>query len=432
VYGAVLSPEEAEIVGTGESIAEILGLAAASRAPATARKLRAYYLAEHAPDAIRQAHAAVVGLSQQRLQHVENFPTTMVMEEMPAPRQTFVLLRGEYDKHGEPVTSAIPESLPSLPAGAPNDRLGLARWVVDPANPLTARVAVNRYWQMHFGVGLVKTAEDFGSQGEWPTHPELLDWLATEFVASGWNVKGMQRLIVTSATYRQSSHVTPELWQRDPENRLLPRGPRFRLSAETIRDQALAASGLLVEKLGGPSVRPYQPEGLWKDLTGMEDYVQDHGESLYRRSLYTYWKRTVAPPAMVTFDAAGRETCIVRTSRTNTPLQALTLMNEVTFVEAARVLAQRVMTEGGPTPEERITLAFRLVLARRPSPAELEVLVNGWRAHWEQFQQDAQAAVGLLTVGESPRDEALDAAEHAAYAAICSLIFNLDETVTKE
>src|SRR5207253_1771585 len=230
----------------------------------------------------------------------------------------------------------IPASLPRLPADVPNNRLGFARWLVDPSNPLTARVAVNRYWQMYFGTGLVKTIDDFGSQGEWPTHPELLDWLATEFVRTGWNVKAMQKLIVMSATYRQASKVTPLLLSRDPENRLLARGPRLRLSAEMIRDQALAISGLLVERLGGPSVKPYQPKGLWKEL-GDVDYTPDHGENLYRRSLYTFWKRTVAPPSMMTFDAAARETCSVRETRTNTPLQALTLMNEITYVEAGRV-----------------------------------------------------------------------------------------------
>jgi hypothetical protein len=274
--------------------------------------------------------------------------------------------------------------------------------------------------------------DDFGSQGEWPVHPELLDWLATEFVRSGWDIKALQKTIVTSATYRQSSKVTPELLRKDPENRLLTRGPRFRLSAEAIRDQALAVSGLLVEKLGGPSVRPYQPPGLVKELTGTDDYVQDHGPSLYRRSLYTFWKRTVAPPQMLTFDAAGRETCIVRETRTNTPLQALTLMNDVTYVEAARVLAQRVMRECGTTPADRITWMFRLATARRPQPVELKILLDGFHEHRIKYDSDLQAARKLVHVGEYPEETRLDIRELAAYTAVAGLILNLDETITKE
>jgi len=260
----------------------------------------------------------------------------------------------------------------------------------------------------------------------------LLDWLATEFMDRGWDVKAMQRLIVTSATYRQSSKVTPALLAADPDNRLLARGPRFRLPAEAVRDQALAASGLLVERIGGPSVKPYQPPGLWKELTGSEEHVPDHGEKLYRRSLYTYWKRTVAPPSLVTFDAAGRETCVVRQSRTNTPLQALNLMNDVTFVEASRVLAQRAMKEGGTTPEERITLAFRLATARQPRPGELSVLLDGYRQHLADYRQDEKAARKLVSLGEAPRDEKLDVSELAAYTAVAGVILNLDEVVTKE
>jgi hypothetical protein len=329
------------------------------------------------------------------------------------------------------VSPGLPAGLPPLPPGAPNNRLGFARWLVDPSNPLTARVTVNRFWQLYFGAGLVRTTEDFGSQGEWPSHPELLDWLATEFVRTGWDVKAMQRLIVTSAAYRQSSKVTPELRQRDPENRLLARGPRLRLSAEMIRDQALAASGLLVERPGGPSVRPYQPPNLWKDLTE-EKYVQDHGEALYRRSLYTFWKRTIAPPAMLTFDAAGRETCVVRVSRTNTPLQALNLMNDVTYVEAARVLAERVQKEGGGGADGRLTLAFRLVAARTPRPAELRILRAGLEEHLARYRADRPAALKLVSAGESPSDGRLDVAELAAYTAVASMILNLDEAITKE
>jgi hypothetical protein len=284
---------------------------------------------------------------------------------------------------------------------------------------------------MYFGQGIVKTAEDFGSQGAWPSHSELLDWLATEFIRSGWNIKALQRLIVTSATYKQASKVTAALRQSDPENRLLARGPRLRLSAETIRDQALFISGLLVEKLGGPSVKPYQPPGLWRELAD-ESYQQDHGDKLYRRGLYTFWKRTIPPPAMMTFDAAGRETCVVRHGRTNTPLQALNLMNDVTYVEAARNLAQRAILDGGKTPAERLTHAFRLATARRPQAAELQILRAGLDHHLAKYEKDRQAALRLISAGESKRDARVDIGELAAYTAMAGMILNLDETVTKE
>ncbi len=360
-----------------------------------------------------------------------SFPSVMVMQEMQPRKDTFLLQRGAYDKPGEKVEPGVPAALPPLPAGVPNNRLGLAKWLVDPANPLTARVAVNRFWQMLFGVGLVKTVEDFGVQGDWPSHPELLDWMAVEFVKSGWDVKALVKQLVLSATYRQSSNASPELMQKDPENRLLARGPRHRLPAEMIRDQALALAGLLHEKLGGPSVKPYQPEGLWKDQI-MQDmyYVQGHGEDLYRRSLYTFWKRTVAPPMMVTFDAPGREACVVRENRTNTPLQALNLMNDVTFLEAARGIAQRMMREGGADP---LGYGFRLVTARLPNARERAVLEDSLRYHRDYFasSNDGRAAQ-FLAQGESPRDAKLEVREHAALTAVASLILNLDEAVTKQ
>ena len=325
----------------------------------------------------------------------------------------------------------VPAALPPLPDGAPNNRLGLAKWLADPANPLPARVVVNRFWQMYFGTGLVKTVEDFGSQGEWPAHLELLDWLATELVRTGWDVKAMQRLIVSSATYRQSSKATLELLQKDPENRLLARGPRFRLPPEVVRDQALAIAGLLVGRIEGPSVKPYQPAGLWKEINGQE-YPQDHGEGLYRRSLYTFWKRTAPPPTMMTFDAAGREVCVVRESRTNTPLQALDLMNDVAYLEAARVLAEHMMTEGGATPAERIAFAFRRATARAPFEAENRILLDSFQYYRDTYQTDPGAARKLVSQGEHPRNDKLDASELAAYTAIASLILNLDEVVTKQ
>ncbi len=355
----------------------------------------------------------------------------MVMEDVSPRRDTFLLVRGRYDQPGEKAAPGVPEFLPA-PARPIENRLDLARWLVDPANPLVARVAVNRQWQLFFGTGLVKTVDDFGLQGEMPSHPQLLDWLATEFVHTGWDVKRLHRAIVTSATYRQSSRTTPELLERDPENRLLVRGPRQRLSAEMIRDAALATGGLLVERIGGPSVKPYQPPRLWLELTGNVDYVQDHGDALYRRSIYTYIKRTVAPPTLVTFDSSPRETCIVRTVRTNTPLQALALMNDVTFVEAARALAERVIAETAPEPGERMARAFRLVLCRPPSAAELETLLRNWGRQRAHFAANPAAAAALVALGESPRKTTCDVPELAAYMTVASLIMNLDEAITKE
>jgi hypothetical protein len=357
----------------------------------------------------------------------------MVMEDMPKPRDTFLLTRGSYEKPADKVTAAVPAALPALVNAKPQaaNRLDLARWLVSAENPLTARVAVNRAWQQFFGVGLVKTSEDFGVQGEKPSHPELLDWLAVEFRESGWDVKALHRLIVTSATYCQSSKVTPALLERDPANRLLARGPRFRLPSWMIRDQALAASGLLARRAGGPPVKPYQPPGVWEEATfGGKHYQQDHGEALYRRSLYTFWRRIVGPTAF--FDTTARQTCIVKPTRTNSPLHALTTLNDVTYVEAARALAQRVMATGGTSPEERIESAFRMVLARRPSAAERHVLLAALVRVKREFGADPAAARKLLSVGESKRDEKLDVIEHAAYTAVCTAILNLDEALTKE
>ena len=359
IYQVAITPEEAAMLAITASLNQIAAQPAERRTATQNRKLELTFKSRYAPAPIRQAWEEVVRLREQRDKMVAGLPDVMVMQEMPVPRETFRLIRGAYDRPGEKVERGLPAILPPLPAEAPNNRLGFAKWLVDPSNPLTARVAVNRFWQMYFGTGLVKTSEDFGSQGEWPSHPELLDWLATEFIRTGWDVKAMQKTIVMSATYRQTSRVTPDLLQRDPENRLLAHGPRLRLSAEMVRDQALAISGLLVEKVGGPSVKPYQPAGLWKELSGGVDYKQDTGADLYRRSLYTFWKRASPPPSMMTFDSVGREICSVRETRTNTPLQALTLMNDVTYLEASRALAQHMMTDGGTSPEQRIGFAYR-------------------------------------------------------------------------
>ena len=433
IYRRALTADEASVLPLDDTLSDIARRRPTKRTRAERNKLALAFLDRFAPDHIRTVREALRAAQTERDEFHDSIPTVMVMRERKTLRETFLLKRGAYDAHGEKVRPAVPSVLPALAERYPNNRLGLARWLVDPKNPLTARVAVNRLWQMLFGSGLVRTVEDFGSQGEWPSHPELLDWLATEFVGRDWDVKALLRLIVTSATYRQASQVTPELVERDPENRLLARGPRQRLSAEMIRDQALAASGLLVEQIGGPPVKPYQPPGLWQELAfSTKDYERDQGDKLYRRSLYTYWRRTSPPPAMATFDASNREQCRVRHPRTNTPLQALNLMNDVTYLEASRKLAERMMTEGGSESSEQIRYGFRLATARDPRPEESRVLVRAYRELLASFEKDSKAAVDFLAQGDSPRNEALDTARLAASASVASLILNLDETVTKE
>ncbi len=436
IYDTALPAELAAVIATPESLSELLTIPRDRRTIGQQQKLRAAFLELGAEADIGSAKNTLDELAEEVRTFRESLPTVMVMEEMPTPRATHVLLRGEYDKPGERVTAGTAAVLPGLPDDTPRNRLALAQWLTDPQHPLTARVTVNRLWQMVFGTGLVKTVDDFGSQGEAPSHPELLDWLAVEFAQppasdGAWDTKRMLRQMIGSAAYRRSSQMTPELLKRDPENRLLARGPRLRLSAEMVRDQALFASGLLVEHLGGPSVKPYQPAGLWKELADT-DYVQDHGDKLYRRSLYTFWKRTIPPPTMLSFDAAGRETCVVRESRTNTPLQALILMNDVTYVEAARVLAERVRRESPAILSDRLAHAFRLVLSRSPRPAELAVFVSGWQAQRERFQQEPDAARQLLLQGESLRSTHDNDAELAADTAMMGLLLNLDEAITKE
>ncbi|MBW3627861.1 MAG: DUF1553 domain-containing protein [Gemmatimonadetes bacterium] len=359
----------------------------------------------------------------------------MVMRERRTLRPTHLLKRGAYDAPAERVRPGTPASLLPFPADLPRNRLGLARWLFATENPLTARVAVNRYWQMLFGTGLVKTADDFGNQGELPSHPELLDHLAVTYRESGWDTKAMLRSIVTSSTYRQSAKVTPELQTRDPENRLLARGPSHRLPAEMIRDGALAASGLLVHTVGGPGTRPYQPEGLWEEKSAgrgaLAKYVQDHGDGLYRRSMYTLWKRSSPPPMLMTFDATERNVCTVRRARTNTPPQALGLLNDPQFVEAARVLAERMIAEGGTGPDGRLRYGFRAVNSRSPSQRELQVLRSLYGRHHARMQEKGAGARGLLQVGEAKSRAGLDAAEVAAYTLVANALLNTDEFVTK-
>lgn len=415
VYTRALTPVEAAVLAGADEPA----------------RRRMWFDERYAPASWRTARAALLKLEAERSAFHKTIPTVMVMVESEKPRQAYILRRGAYDAPGEPVQPGVPAFLPALPKDAPLNRLSLARWLVSRENPLTARVTVNRFWQMLFGTGLVKTVEDFGSQGEWPIHAELLDWLAVEFMDSGWDVRHILKTIVTSETYRQASAVSPALLEKDPENRLLARGPRVRLAPEMIRDQALAVSGLLVEKTGGPSVRPYQPAGLWQELSGGKGYEQDHGEGLWRRSLYSYWKRTVAPPGMINFDSPTRETCVVRETRTNTPLQALTLMNDVIFVEAARKLAERAVHAAGDDPM-RLQRAFELVLARPPKPNEARLFSSAlarFAAYYDAHPQDAEK---YLKQGEAPRDTSIPAPRLAAWTAVSSLLLNLDEAVTKE
>jgi len=385
----------------------------------------------------KKAKDQVDKLTKEKAEYQKGIVSVMVMEDTPKPRPTYVLKRGRYDMpdSSRKLDPGVPACLVPLSSGLTRNRLGLARWLVSADNPLAARVVANRIWQHHFGMGLVKTAENFGVQGEPPSHPELLDWLASELIRTGWDTKALHRLIVTSATYRQSSHVTPGLAARDPENRLLARGPRYRLPAEVVRDNALAVAGLLVDKIGGPSVKPYQPAGLWEELAGgagEAPYVQDKGPALYRRSLYVYRKRTVPHPVLTTFDAPSGEICQVKRSRTNTPLQALELLNDVTYVEAARQLAQLTVTRGGRTSDERIDFAFRRAIARRPSAAERAVLRQGLERYLLAFRKDRGPAGELIHHGDSAVDEKVDSVELGAYTALAGVILNLDETITLE
>jgi hypothetical protein len=432
IYDRALTNAEISVVALLDPIKQIAALDPSARTAVQRDKLRFCFLERFAPRPVQRAQAETAATARERQSFFSTIPTLMVMKERDKPRDAFILKRGAYDAPLDKVSPAVPAFLPPLPSEWPKNRLGLAKWLVDRRNPLTARATVNRYWAMLLGFGLVKTLEDFGSQGEWPIHQDLLDWLAVEFMDSGWSVKHILKTIVMSATYQQSSRVTPDLVQRDPENRLLARGPRFRLQAEMIRDQALAASGLLVDKLGGPPVRPYQPAGLWQELQDGPGYKEDDGEGLYRRSLYTYWRRTVAPPNMVNFDAPTRETCVVRENRTNTPLQALDLMNDVVYVEAARKLAERVMVEGGKSPEQRIDLAYRLVLARAPKPEERSALLAALNRFESYYQSNKKDAETLVDQGKSPVRRGLAVRELAAYTAVASVILNLDEAVTKE
>ena len=398
--------------------------------------LARFYKENYATDYLRSETALAKARKEKETLYGQ-IPTSLVMEEMDPPRTTRLLVRGDFRNPGEVVTAGTPAFLPALPTGSSN-RLHLARWLIAPQNPLMARVTVNRYWAMLFGTGLVKTLNDFGSQGEWPSHPELMDWLACEFRDGGsaggsparpWDVKALMRLMVTSASYRQSAAVTPEKLERDPYNRLLTRGPRVRLDAEFIRDQALAVSGLLNPQIGGPSVKPYQPDGLWDGTDSV--FVQDHGDLLYRRGLYVFWRRSAHFPAFATFDAPNREVCTLMRQRTQTPLQSLVLMNDPEFVEAARGLAQRVSREEPTALSRRLVRAFRHTLGRAPQEGEMAVLQKTYAQQLDAFQKDPKAAESLLKVGESRSTQTTAPAELAAMTAVANVLLNLNETITK-
>ena len=389
-----------------------------------------FFATQHEP--VKQLAQELVAARKAENDLVTPIPEIMAMQELPTPKPAFVLKRGAYDAAGEAVTANTPGFLPPLPADAPRNRLGFARWLLDPANPLTARVTVNRAWQQMFGVGIVETSDNFGTQGSQPTNQPLLDHLAREFSGPmGWDMKRLLKTIALSATYRQSSRATPELLAADPSNALLARGPSRRLTAEMLRDQALFTSNLLVEKLGGPSVKPYQPDGLWDVAMGKPQYDRDKGEGLYRRSLYTFWKRTVPPPAMIVFDAADKSNCTVKRQSTSTPLQALTLLNDPQIVEAARFVSQRMLTEAGPTPDERIAWAFRLVSGRAAKSQELEVLKRLYAEQRALFAAEPAATAELLKVGDKPNDDRLDRSDVAAGTVLALALFNHDAAVMR-
>ena len=442
-YNRAVAEDEARLL-TFDGYVPILAKSRGNRSADERTELARFYKQNYAVDYLR-SEAALAKAKKVKEEFYTKIPSTLIMEEMSPPRETFVLVRGDFRTKGEKVSPATPAFLPPLPRG-PTNRLTLAEWLVSKEHPLTARTAVNRYWAMFFGTGLVKTANDFGSQGEWPSHPELLDWLAVQFRDGGdyprratktpetrdagpWDVKAMVRMIVTSAAYRQSAAVSAEKLERDPYNRLLTRGPRMRLDAEFIRDNALAVAGLLNQKVGGPSVKPYQPAGIWDGVDAT--YKQDHGDLIYRRGMYVFWRRSAHYPSFATFDAPNREVCTFLRQRTQTPLQSLVLMNDPVYVEAARGLAQRVMSEEPHDPQKRIFLAFRHALGRIPRPDELAVLRKTYATQEDHFRAEPKEAELLLKVGELKRPENTDPVELAAMTAVASVLLNLNETITK-
>ncbi|MDG2291317.1 MAG: PSD1 and planctomycete cytochrome C domain-containing protein [Phycisphaerales bacterium] len=432
--GFYYRPVSESVAGGSPAMSGILSTAPDKRTDEQRKTLRDHWLRNKWEPGI-EAGGKLDAADAERTSLMAMVPTTYVSQELETPRTTTMLMRGQYDQPGEEVAAGTPAFLPPMEDSLPRNRLGLARWLVDPGHPLTARVTVNRIWQQYFGTGLVETTEDFGVQGRYPSHPELLDWLALWFIEHEWDLQALHRLIVSSAAYQQSSVSTETMRAIDPESRLLARFPRHRLDAEVVRDQALFVSGLLVDDQGGPGVKPYQPTGLWKAVgysgSNTVNFVPDTDDSLWRRSVYTFWKRTSPPPAMTLLDAPSREFCTVRRERTNTPLAALLLLNDEQYVEAARAMGQRIMTEGGSTDADRVVFAFRLATSRRPTDQEQAVLLSLYAEQYAEFASDIPAATMLLEFGAAPRDDTLDPAAHAAWSIVANLILNLDETISK-
>jgi hypothetical protein len=431
LYDRAIGAEEARAWFWAERLHTPLATDPAKRDARQKALVLDYYVERHGRADSRAARTALAAARTTEDNYRAALPKTLIMHEAEKRRDTHILMRGQYDQHGVAVTADTPAALPAFPADAPRNRLGLAQWITSPANPLTARVAVNRFWQKFFGEGLVATPNDFGAQGDLPTHPELLDWLAAEF-ARTWDMKALVRLIVTSATYRQESAPTRDLLQRDPDNRLLARGPRFRLGGEILRDQALAISGLLVDRLGGPPTKPYQPTGLWEAVSynGELTYERDSGDGLWRRSVYTYWKRSAPPADVQLFDGPTRESCTVRRPRTNTPLQALVLLNDDTYVESARALAATALASA-KSPPDRAAQIFRRAVSRPPTAAETTTLTQLATKQLARFRADPAAAKKLLAVGESGRGRDGDPIETAAWTLVAQAVLNLDEVITR-
>ena len=434
IYNRQLSALEVQsIAQPADAVGNILALPLHRRSASLQRQLLDHY-ALTSDSTLAVYNRQLMDWRGRELATLNNVPEVMSMQELSAnlARKTFILKRGVFDAPGEEVTAQTPHKLSELPEGYPRNRLGLAKWLLDETNPLFARVMVNRFWQQYFGNGLVKTQEDFGNQGELPSHPELLDWLAVQFRADAWNVKAFIRQMVLSATYRQSSVATKEQIEQDPDNKWLARGSSYRYAAEQVRDNALAASGLLVRKVGGPSVYPYQPSGIWEALATRNtvSYRQQHGDSLYRRSMYTIWKRTSPPPMMLNFDAPDRALCTVRRQKTATPLQALVTLNDPQFVEAARILAERTMKQV-PSVNQRITYFFLAALSRQPRPTELALLRQLYDAEYTGFMKNPKRAESLLQTGEFARDQTLKPTEVAAYTVVATTVLNYDEALVK-
>lgn len=432
-FDRCLTKEDAQALARSNPIGDLLAISEEKRTKEQTQSLRNFFLNKE--DAEYQTTSKKIASIKGEIAELEKpLTTVMVMGNQESLRDTFILNRGAYDSPTDTLVKAgVPSVLPPLPEGAPENRLGLAKWLFSDEHPLTARVAVNRYWLMLFGTGLVSTPEDFGSQGEFPSHPELLDWLAVDFQRNGWSIKRTIKQIVMSSTYRQSSKASKR-YVDDPENRLLSRGARFRLQGEFVRDSALATSGLLNPKIGGPGVKPYQPPGLWAEvgLGGNPKFKQDHGDALYRRSLYTYWKRSAPPPSMQIFDAPTREKCTIRRPRTNTPLQALVTLNDPQFVEASRHFARRILAEDLKSDDDRIGFAYRAAIARLPTQSETQTLLLVLNNAKSEYKASPDQAEQLLSVGESARDESLNTTEHAAWTIVAATLLNLDETLTRE